>query len=101
MCPCLLFAHFAPSEIEPLHLGCCTLRCCCCHQVSFNPAEVSEVKFIELPDLVSQMAAEPGNFTEWFRDELALLCFFGCKEGNGRKSSGQQQQQCAGDPNLN
>jgi hypothetical protein len=62
---------------------------------------VSEVKFIELPDLVSQMAAEPENFTEWFRDELALLCFFGCKEANGCGSSGQQQQQCAGDPNLN
>jgi isopentenyldiphosphate isomerase len=68
-------------------------------QVSFNPAEVSEVKFIELPDLVTQMAAEPEKFTEWFRDELALLCFFGCKAGSG--SSQQQQQHCVGDPNLN
>lgn len=68
-------------------------------EVSFNPAEVSEVKYIELPDLVTQMAAEPQNFTEWFRDELALLCFFGCEPVDGSCSS--QQQQCAGDPNLN
>ncbi|KAF6258140.1 NUDIX hydrolase domain-like protein [Scenedesmus sp. NREL 46B-D3] len=68
-------------------------------QVTFNPAEVCEVKFIELPDLVTQMAAEPGKFTEWFRDELALLCFFGCKEQTG--GGGTQQPSFAGDANLN
>lgn len=42
-------------------------------QVQANPAEVSEVAFVELPDLTARMAAEPDTFTQWFRDEAALL----------------------------
>lgn len=45
-------------------------------QVQWNAAEVSEVQFIELADLQAQMAAEPDRFTEWFRQEFALLNFF-------------------------
>lgn len=51
-------------------------------QVQHNPAEVSEVKFIEMPDLVTQMAAEPDNFTEWFRQELQLLQYFSIAQNN-------------------
>lgn len=59
---------------------CCVCVCavCVCVQVQFNVAEVSEVKFIELPDLMQQLAAEPHNFTNWFREELELLQFFCC-----------------------
>ena len=41
--------------------------------MNFNPAEVSEVAWIELPELRRQVAEEPGRFTEWFRGELDLL----------------------------
>lgn len=54
----------------------------CLPQVQHNPAEVAEVKFIELPDLVTEMAAEPDNFTEWFRQELQLLQYFSMAENN-------------------
>lgn len=54
----------------------------CAHtlQVIFNPAEVSEVKYIELAELQQQMAAEPENFTEWFRAEAELLNLFGSQQ---------------------
>lgn len=45
-------------------------------QVQWNTAEVSEVRYIELPDLQAQMAAEPDKFTEWFRQEIQMLNFF-------------------------
>jgi isopentenyldiphosphate isomerase len=48
----------------------------CNFQVAVNPAEVSEVKFIELQELRQQMCADPNLFTEWFRDEIQLLGFF-------------------------
>lgn len=46
-------------------------------QVQWNPAEVSEVAFRELTDLRQQMAAEPEMFTQWFREEVQLLGWFG------------------------
>lgn len=40
------------------------------------------MQFIELPDLMAQMQAEPDKFTEWFRDEMQLLSHFVLPENN-------------------
>jgi isopentenyldiphosphate isomerase len=41
--------------------------------VSFNPAEVAEVQWIELADLAAQIAAEPQKFTPWFTQEARAV----------------------------
>lgn len=63
-------------------------------QVQFNPAEVSAVQYISLQDLKAQMAAEPDKFTQWFREEISLLRFFGVADA-------EQHNAAAGDPNMN
>eukprot|EP00878_Enallax_costatus_P005990 GHUV01006283.1.p1 GENE.GHUV01006283.1~~GHUV01006283.1.p1 ORF type:complete len:217 (+),score=38.23 GHUV01006283.1:384-1034(+) len=63
-------------------------------QVQYNPAEVSEVGFIDLKELQSQMAESPYKFTQWFREEILLLGFFVTAET-------PQELPGHGDPNLN
>lgn len=38
-----------------------------------NPAEASEVRWIETDDLFLELAANPGRFTPWFRPALGTL----------------------------
>lgn len=62
--------------------------------MQLNPVEVSEVKFIDLWNLRIQMVEEPDKFTQWFREEISLLGYFG--------SAGTLYKLAAhGDPNLN
>ena len=45
--------------------------------IAFNDQEVSEVKFMSLSDVKADMQAHPDAYTQWFREELASLNFFG------------------------
>jgi isopentenyldiphosphate isomerase len=76
--------RFVPRRLGQLVLstndrdanGCSCLVVLLVLQVQWNTAEVSEVQYIELPDLQAQMGAEPDKFTEWFRQEIQMLAFF-------------------------
>lgn len=43
---------------------------------SINPAEVTDIKFVDMKYLKDKFAEEPDQFTQWFREELAALNFF-------------------------
>ncbi|KAF8072466.1 ypel3 [Scenedesmus sp. PABB004] len=46
-------------------------------EVSANPAEVAEVRWVSPAALVDEIAAAPDAFTQWCREELELLCQIG------------------------
>lgn len=83
---CKLVGAIVPAQ-PGLHrrVGCLSTistptPCICCllcvpppPQVQWNSEEVSEVKFIELSGVAAQIEAEPEAFTQWCREELALL----------------------------
>jgi isopentenyldiphosphate isomerase len=74
-CGVVLPACETPAGVD--WLAACNPCLCLCVQVQWNPAEVSEVTFIELGDLRQQMEAEPEKFTQWFREEVQMLGWFG------------------------
>jgi isopentenyl-diphosphate delta-isomerase len=45
--------------------------------IAFNDQEVSEVKFVSLAAVKADMQSHPDAYTQWFREELASLSFFG------------------------
>jgi isopentenyl-diphosphate delta-isomerase len=44
--------------------------------IHFNTEEVSEVKFVSLSSLRKDIKESPGEYTSWFRQEVASLNFF-------------------------
>ncbi|KXZ55479.1 hypothetical protein GPECTOR_2g1028 [Gonium pectorale] len=45
--------------------------------IAFNEQEVSQCRWVSLPELRAEMEARPTDFTIWFREELQSLNFFG------------------------
>lgn len=73
-CPCLL-----PSLPCPQPPGRCAARCRLDNytgSVALDPAEVSEWKYVALPELQAHAEQYPEQYTQWFLDEAASLGWF-------------------------